>query len=155
VPTQPRHPAGSPTGGQIASQTAAESSVELTPLHQARVTLPRVSEQVAVPPVGHEEQTWNPPPQSGYTRRERAAGGRTYQSAVPARIGDLKLNLPAGLIAEAEEAASEIARFDESTGHGLGAITAVRLRPRDSRGGAHRLRLRQRRRHRRQHARDD
>ncbi|HEY5978478.1 MAG TPA: Fic family protein [Microlunatus sp.] len=81
-----------------------------------------------MPPIGHEQQTWNPPPEYALTRRERSASGRTYRSAVPVRIGGLAFTLPTGLIAEAEEAASAIARFDESTQHGLGGIAAVLLR---------------------------
>jgi Fic family protein len=93
-----------------------------------RLDPPMVSERVDVPPIGHEPQTWDPPLHHGLTRRERAARGRTYRSAVPARISDLALTLPAGLVADAEEAAAEVARFDTSTEHGLGAITAVLLR---------------------------
>jgi hypothetical protein len=89
---------------------------------------PTADERVEVPPIGHEQQTWNPPPEYALTRRERSASGRTYRSAVPVRIGGLAFTLPTGLIAEAEEAASAIARFDESTQHGLGGIAAVLLR---------------------------
>ena len=83
---------------------------------------------VRVPPVGHEPQVWDPPADFGQTRRERAARGRSYASAVPARIADLVLQLPAHLAADAEDAAAEIARFDASAEHGLGAVTAVLLR---------------------------
>jgi Fic family protein len=85
--------------------------------------LPRVE----VPPVGRERQHWAPPSAVGYTRRERAGSG-TYYSAVPAEIAGLRLDLPAELVADAEEAAAEIARFDASSEHTLGAITAVLLR---------------------------
>ena len=83
--------------------------------------------RVAVPPIGYESQVWNPP-SAGYTRRERAGGGGRYRSAIPATIADLDLHLPADLAADAEDAAAEIARFDASAEHGLGAITAVLLR---------------------------
>ena len=83
---------------------------------------------VQVPPIGHDDQTWDPPAPYGLTRRERAARGRTYHSAVPAPIADLPLSIPAGLAADAEDASAEIARFDAAAEHGLGALTAVLLR---------------------------
>jgi len=108
-PDPRRQPAGSATGGR--SDAAAT-----------------VGKRVDVPPIGRERQTWNPPPDYALTRRERSASGRTYRSAVPARIGELTFRLSTAVMAEAEEAASAIARFDESTQHGLGAIAAVLLR---------------------------
>ena len=84
--------------------------------------------RVHVPPIGHEDQVWDPPTSYGFTRRERAGRGRTYRSAVPAPIADLQLPVLAGLAADAEDAAAEIARFDASAEHGLGALTAVLLR---------------------------
>ena len=81
-----------------------------------------------VPPIGHEDQVWDPSASYGSTRRERASRGRTYSSAVPAQIADLPLSIPASLAADAEDASAEIARFDASAEHGLGALTAVLLR---------------------------
>ena len=83
---------------------------------------------VEVPPISHEAQVWDPPTDYGYMRRERASRGRTYQSAIPAEIADLQLRIPSGLAADAEDATAEIARFDASAEHGLGALTAVLLR---------------------------
>ncbi len=83
---------------------------------------------VQVPPIGYEAQTWTPSVSYGYTRRERAERGATYRSAVPATIAGLQLSLPAELAADAEDAAAEMARFDASCEHGLGAVTAVLLR---------------------------
>jgi Fic family protein len=87
--------------------------------------------RVDVPPVGRERHHWSALSSVGYTRRERAGTG-TYYSAVPAEIADLRLDLPAGLVADSEEAAAEIARFDASSEHTLGAITAVLLRSESS-----------------------
>jgi Fic family protein len=81
-----------------------------------------------VPPIGYESQIWAPPSDYGLTARERSARGRTYRSAIPARLADLTLALPAALSAEAGEAAAEIARFDQSAEPGVGALTAVLLR---------------------------
>lgn len=106
--TPSRRQGDSPTGGERRTEAAPE--------------------RVQVPPIGSEQQTWNPPATYGLTRRERTTRGQTYQSAIPPRIADLALDLSAGLVADAEEAAAEIARFDESTQHVLGATTAVLLR---------------------------
>lgn len=83
--------------------------------------------RVDVPPIGQDPQVWDPPVDFGLTRCERAARGRTYLSAVPARIAGLRLEVPPGLAADAEDAAAEIARFDVSAEHGLGAVAAVLL----------------------------
>jgi len=52
---------------------------------------------VSVPPIGHDTQVWDPPSAYGYTRRERAARGHLYKSAIPARLADLNLIIPSGL----------------------------------------------------------
>lgn len=87
--------------------------------------------RVDVPPAGRERQHWGPPSSVGYTRRERAGSG-TYHSAIPSEIAALRLDLPAELVADAEEAAATIARFDASSEHTVGAITAVLLRSESS-----------------------
>ena len=89
------------------------------------------STRVDVPPVGRERHHWSALSSVGCTRRERAGTG-TYHSAVPAEIAELRLDLPAGLVADSDEAAAEIARFDASSEHTLGAITAVLLRSESS-----------------------
>ncbi|WP_204911779.1 Fic family protein [Microlunatus spumicola] len=93
------------------------------------VRAPRV--RVPVPPIGLERQHWAPSAAVGYTRRERSGTG-AYRSAVPAEIADLTLALPAELVADSEDAAAEIARFDASSQHTIGAVTAVLLRSESS-----------------------
>lgn len=83
---------------------------------------------IAVPAIGHEQQVWDPPASFGYTRRERASRGRRYRSAIPARTADLELRIPASLAADAEDAATELARFDATVEHSLGTLTALLLR---------------------------
>ncbi len=127
---QPRKPVGSPAGGQFAEQTRLESSAELSTVAPGPEPLatPPATVLLPVPAVGAEPQTWDPPPGYGLTRRERAGRGGTYFSAVPATIAELSLHLPSSLAADAEDAAAEIARFDASTEHTLGAVTAILLR---------------------------
>lgn len=84
--------------------------------------------QIAVPAIRHEQQVWDPPASFGYTRRERANSGRRYQSAIPARAANLDLRIPASLAADAEDAATELARFDATAEHSLGTLTALLLR---------------------------
>jgi len=84
--------------------------------------------EIAVPAIGHEQQIWDLPAAFGSTRRERAGRGHRYQSAIPARMADLELRIPASLAADAEDAATELARFDATAEHGLGTLTAVLLR---------------------------
>lgn len=86
---------------------------------------------MAVPPIGHEQQHWAPPTSVGYTRRERSGSG-AYRSAIPAEIAGLRLDLPPELVADSEDAAAEIARFDASSEHAIGAVTAVLLRSESS-----------------------
>ncbi len=88
----------------------------------------RTQNSVPVAPIGHETQVWDPPAGFGVTRRERGSRGRAYRSAIPARIAELQVSIPSGLAADAEDAAAEVARFDASAEHGLGAVTAVLLR---------------------------
>jgi Fic family protein len=124
MPNQPDRP----LVGRTRSADRVGSGVDPSRRREAQVDSPPAAERVRVPPIGHERQTWSPPATYGLTRRERMARGRTHQAAVPAPLGALEISLPVALIADAEEAASEIARFDEATQHGLGAITAVLLR---------------------------
>lgn len=64
-----------------------------------------------------------------------ASASGSYESTVPAVISDLLLDLPAALAADAEEAAFELARFDEharirlgSDSPALGPMSAILLR---------------------------
>jgi Fic family protein len=84
-----------------------------------------------VPSVGQEQQHWAMPSSVGYTRRERSGSG-AYESTIPASIAGLRLDLSAELVADSEEAAAEIARFDATGEHTIGAITAVLLRSESS-----------------------
>jgi Fic family protein len=81
--------------------------------------------------VGRERQHWAAPTSVGYTRRERAGTG-AYFSALPAVIAGLRLDLPGSLVSDSEDAAAEIARFDATGEHTIGAITAVLLRSESS-----------------------
>ena len=77
-------------------------------------------------PIAYEDVRWEP-------KGRRYAGGAppkygTYHPAVPARIADLVLDLPSSVLADAEAAGREIARFDAELGGEIAPFAAVLLR---------------------------
>ena len=77
-------------------------------------------------PITYEEVRWEP-------QGDRPAGGARprygiYHPAVPASIADLVLELPSSVLAEAESASREIARFDAELGGEIAPFAAVLLR---------------------------
>ncbi|MGI5222848.1 Fic family protein [Nocardia sp. CA-290969] len=81
------------------------------------------------PPVGWEEQTWTPtvPPELVSRRiRERHRG--PYRSAIVPAIAAQSLRLPSAVLAVADEASTEIARFDAESGSRLAPFGAILLR---------------------------
>lgn len=77
-------------------------------------------------PITYEDVRWEP--QGG----RRVGGARPrygiYHPAVPASISDLVLELPASVLADAESASREIARFDAELGGEIAPFAAVLLR---------------------------
>jgi hypothetical protein len=57
---------------------------------------------------------------------QRQAGD--YQAAVPAVIADLDIAMPARILADAEEASHEVARFDAELGNEIAPFYSVLLR---------------------------
>jgi Fic family protein len=77
-------------------------------------------------PVSYEDVRWEP-------QGRRYAGGTlpkygTYHPAVPVSIADLALDLPPSVLAEAESASREIARFDAEIGGEIAPFASVLLR---------------------------
>ena len=77
-------------------------------------------------PIAYEDVRWEP-------KGRRYAGGAppkygTYHPAVPARIADLVLDLPSSVLADAEAAGREIARFDAELGGEIAPFAALLLR---------------------------
>lgn len=62
--------------------------------------------------VAWEEREWDRNPDHAASRRQRTVARGPYRAALPARIGAAQVSLPPGLLAEAEDAVREIARFD-------------------------------------------
>lgn len=81
--------------------------------------------------VGYETLTWAPPIDANYQRSHLRAAQRQsgeYQAAVPAEIANLDLRLPSDVLADAEEASQEIARFDTELGGEIVPFASVLLR---------------------------
>lgn len=77
-------------------------------------------------PISYDEVRWEPQggrPASGARPRYGA-----YHPAVPASIADLVLDLPSSVLADAESASREIARFDAELGGEIAPFAAVLLR---------------------------
>ncbi|MGH1565617.1 Fic family protein [Mumia sp. DW29H23] len=71
-------------------------------------------EKVPWPALGWEDHPWTRLPDSGISRTQRRRHAGPYQAAVVPPIAALAVDLDSSLVAEAEEAAVEVARFDAS-----------------------------------------
>lgn len=77
-------------------------------------------------PVTYEDVRWEP--QGRRYASEALPKYGTYHPAVPASIADLDLDLPTSVLAGAESASREIARFDAELGGEIAPFAAVLLR---------------------------
>ncbi|MFV8320309.1 Fic family protein [Mycobacterium sp. 23] len=81
--------------------------------------------------VQYETLTWATPAEASYQLAELRAAQRQagkYQAAVPAKIADLEVALPASVLADADEASQEIARFDAELGDEVAPFASILLR---------------------------
>lgn len=81
--------------------------------------------------VEYETLTWAPQTDANYQRSHLRAAQRQsgeYQAAIPAEIANLDLSLPSDVLADAEEASQEIARFDTALGGEIAPFASVLLR---------------------------
>jgi Fic family protein len=81
--------------------------------------------------VEYETLTWATPVEAGYGMADLRAAQRQagkYQAAIAADIADLKVALPASVLADAEEASHEVARFDAELGSEVAPFSSVLLR---------------------------
>jgi hypothetical protein len=79
----------------------------------------------------YETLTWRMPTEAGHGHSDLRAALRQageYQAAIPAQIADLEVSLPSGVLADAEEAGQEIARFDTELGGEITPFASVLLR---------------------------
>jgi len=81
--------------------------------------------------VEYETLTWATPAEASYQLADLRAAQRQagkYQAAIPANIADLEVALPARVLADAEEASHEIARFDAELGDEVAPFASILLR---------------------------
>ncbi|WP_163892144.1 Fic family protein [Mycolicibacterium hippocampi] len=79
----------------------------------------------------YEKLLWDAPAEAGYGLADLRAAQRQageYEAAIPASIAELSVNLPAAVLADAEEASNEITRFDAELGDEIAPFSAVLLR---------------------------
>jgi Fic family protein len=82
----------------------------------------------AWPSLGFEDAVWDVHPVSGMSRVERRWVGRPYRAAVVPPIATAQVVLSSEALAEAEEAAVELARLDAEMGTELAPYSAILLR---------------------------
>ncbi|MCW2554327.1 MAG: hypothetical protein JWR78_4108 [Mycobacterium sp.] len=81
--------------------------------------------------IGHERLTWPTPTEAGYGLADLRAAQRQagqYDAAIPAAIAALEVDVPANVLANADEASREVARFDAELGHEIAPFASVLLR---------------------------
>jgi Fic family protein len=80
---------------------------------------------------GYETLIWRTATENGYQRSDLRAARRQsgeYRAAIPAEIAALEVSLPSAVLADAEEASQEIARFDTELGGEIAPFASVLLR---------------------------
>ena len=81
--------------------------------------------------ISYESLNWAAPVEAGYGLADLRAAQRQagkYKAAIPAVIADLEVALPAGVLADADEASHEIARFDAELRDEIAPFSSVLLR---------------------------
>ncbi|GED97176.1 Fic family protein [Gordonia crocea] len=81
--------------------------------------------------MAYEQLTWALPVEARYGVADQRAAVRqsgVYQAAIPADIAELAVALPQSVLADADDAAHEIARFDAELGSEIASFTTVLLR---------------------------
>lgn len=80
------------------------------------------------PAVTYEQRSWVPSLHGPASRRALARHRGPYRAAVVPPIADATLDLPLGVLTEAEDASLELARFDAETGGEIAPFAAILLR---------------------------
>lgn len=82
-------------------------------MHTAEAPLP-------VPAIGHRHGRWTVPGTGLVSRRARSAGTGPYRAAVPSRLAELTLAVPADLAADVSEAEAALVALDREAATTLG-----------------------------------
>jgi Fic family protein len=124
-PEQTRRAAGSPIGGQFASTSRPKTT---TLSFESDADPARSLPEPIWPPISFESHPWESNA-AGISRTEWKATRGPYVAAVVPQIASVHdIQLPGDVRVLAEEAATEIARFDAELGHDIAPFSAVLLR---------------------------
>lgn len=80
------------------------------------------------PALSLERRDWHGVPDEPASRRARLRAREPYEAAIPAAIATAHLDLPPHLLAAADDASTEIARFDTEVGADIAPFAAILLR---------------------------
>ncbi len=81
------------------------------------------------PALTWEELSWQPTvPRELVSRRVRERHTGAYTAAIPPRVAEINVTLPSAVVAAADEASIEIARFDADLGADMAPFSALLLR---------------------------
>ena len=87
-----------------------------------------MTDRVSWPAVEFEAHDWQSRDDVPASRQARLLARQPYQAAVPPAIADVQLTVPAAVLAAAEDASTEIARFDAEAGTEIAPFSAILLR---------------------------
>ena len=87
-----------------------------------------MNDRVAWPAVEFEVHDWHSRDDVPASRQARLLARQPYQAAVPPAIAGVHLSVPAAVLAAAEDASTEIARFDAEAGAEIAPFSAILLR---------------------------
>ena len=87
-----------------------------------------MNDRVAWPAVEFEAYDWRSRDDVPASRQARLLARQPYQAAVPPAIADVQVTVPAAVLAAAEDASTEIARFDAKAGAEIAPFSAILLR---------------------------
>ena len=87
-----------------------------------------MNDRVAWPTVDFEAYDWHSRDDLPASRQARLLARQPYQAAIPPAIADVQLTMPAAVLAAAEDASTEIARFDAEAGAEIAPFAAILLR---------------------------
>jgi Fic family protein len=80
------------------------------------------------PAVDFEDREWHARDDVPASRQARQLARRPYRAAVPPAIADLEVSVPSSVLAAAEDASTEIARFDSDAATEIAPFRAILLR---------------------------
>ncbi len=87
-----------------------------------------MNDRLAWPAIDFEAYDWHSRDDVPASRQTRLRARQPYQAAIPPAIADVHPTMPAAVVAAAEDATTEIARFDAESGEEIAPFAAILLR---------------------------